>query len=242
MSPMGLHDHFRPPLRGRRQWHGFHHAWATYISAQLNERLPVGYFAEPNVEYGIEIDVAALEDPQHSLQGAAADGGQEWSRWRPGAPRLTLSLPLVTDVVEVLVYDSSAGPVLAGAIELVSPANKDRPSHRDAFVAKCQAYVQKGLGLVVVDVVTERSANLHRELLARLDPHASPAFDAPLYAAAYRPVEHTGEPSLDVWEEALELGQPLPRMPLWLPGDLCLPLDLNESYERTCRELRLPDV
>jgi hypothetical protein len=28
-------------------------------------------------------------------------------------------------------------------------------------------------------------------------------------------------------------------MPLWLRGDICLPLDLNASYEITCREQRI---
>jgi hypothetical protein len=74
----------------------------------------------------------------------------------------------MTDVVEFLIFDQEAGPTLAGAIELVSPANKDRPAHRDAFVSKCSAFVQQGIRLMIVDVVTDRSADLHAELLARL--------------------------------------------------------------------------
>ncbi len=46
---MPLHDHFRPPLSVQRHWHAFHNSWATYISSQINERLPPGYFAEANV-------------------------------------------------------------------------------------------------------------------------------------------------------------------------------------------------
>src|SRR5947209_7848969 len=51
-----LRDHFRPPLGTQRHWHSFHGAWATAIAAGLNQRLPEGYFAEPNVQFGIEID------------------------------------------------------------------------------------------------------------------------------------------------------------------------------------------
>jgi hypothetical protein len=47
---MALQDHFRPPLSVRRHWHAFHNAWATYISSDLNQRLPEGYFAEANVQ------------------------------------------------------------------------------------------------------------------------------------------------------------------------------------------------
>ena len=59
---MVLLDHFHPPLSVRRHWHSFHNAWATYIASALNQQLPQGYFAESNVQYGIEIDVAAFEE------------------------------------------------------------------------------------------------------------------------------------------------------------------------------------
>ena len=71
-------------------------------------------------------------------------------------------------MIEVGVFSRSGGPMLAGAVELVSPANKDRPAHREALVSKCEAYLQSGVGLVLVDVVTDRSGDLHRELLAQV--------------------------------------------------------------------------
>src|SRR5690242_17008562 len=104
---MNLLDHFHPPLRPQRQWHGFHNAWATYIASTLNERLPETYFAEPNVQFGIEIDVATFEQSSGAVVGAPptirnATNGQ--SQWLPPAPTLTLPFTLITDVVEVLVY------------------------------------------------------------------------------------------------------------------------------------------
>jgi len=59
---MALQDHFRPPLSVRRHWHAFYKAWATYISSDLNQRLPEGYFTEANVQFGIAIDVATCEE------------------------------------------------------------------------------------------------------------------------------------------------------------------------------------
>lgn len=203
--------------------------WAGFIAAALNERLPERFFAEPNVQLGIEIDVATFEESQ---------GPAPCSGWEAGPPALTLPFQRTTDVVEVCVYGDEAGPILVGAIELVSPANKDRPEHRDAFLAKCQTCLQQGLGLVVVDVVTNRHANLHRELVARLG--GSPQGPPPeLYASAYHPLEREGSSCLDLWEEALTLGAALPTMPLWLRGVGCYPVDLEQTYQRTCRELRL---
>lgn len=229
---MPLQDHFHPPLSVRRHWHAFHNAWATYLSSDLNRRLPPGYFAEANVQFGIEIDVAAFEE-------AGCGTPVESGGWAPPAAVLSVPFALLTDIVEVAIYSSEAGPTLAGAVELVSPANKDRATHRDAFVSKCATYLQRGVGLVIVDVVTDRNANLHDELLARFLSPAPRPFGAALYTVAYRPVKRKEEPNLDIWAETLAVGRPLPTMPLWLRGGICLPVDLEATYERTCQEQRV---
>src|SRR6476620_6430518 len=90
-AAMPLLDHFHPPLSERRHWHSFHNAWATYLSSQLNACLPEGYFAEANVQFGIEIDVAAFEQP-----GVAVQSG-----WAPPPPRSSLPVELTGAVVEV---------------------------------------------------------------------------------------------------------------------------------------------
>jgi hypothetical protein len=230
---MALQDHFRPPLSVRRHWHAFHNAWATYLSADLNQRLPEGYFAEANVQFGIEIDVATFEEPG---QGPPLTSDEPWTA---PMPTQTVPIAILTDTVEVLLFNREAGPTLAGAIELVSPANKDRPAHRDAFVSKCAAYLQQGVGLMVIDIVTDRRANLHDELLARLQTPGVVSWEAELYVVSYRPVQRAGQPNLDIWQAAVAVGCPLPTMPLWLRGNLCLPVDLEATYTRTCREQRI---
>jgi hypothetical protein len=135
---MVLLDHFRPPLSTRRHWHSFHNAWSTYLADELNQVLPEGYFAEPNAQFGIEIDVAAYSEAGFSSSTRQSKGEPLWV---PRAPTATLPFQLITDIVEVQVFSVQEGPILVGAIELVSPANKDRPAHRDAFTAKCQTYL-----------------------------------------------------------------------------------------------------
>lgn len=229
---MALQDHFRPPLSVRRHWHAFHNAWATYLASDFNSLLPEGYFAEPNVQFGIEIDMATFEESAgHVPQNG--DGA-----WNPPAPTQTIPFAVATDVVEVLLYDSRGRPTLAAAVELVSPANKDRPAHREAFVSKCETYLQSAAALLVIDVVTDRSGSLHDEMIARVDPPSRANSIAP-YAASYRPIERDGASRLDIWHEPLQVGAPLPTMPLWLRGGLCLPANLAATYERTCREQRL---
>jgi hypothetical protein len=229
---MVLHDHFRPPLSLRRHWHAFHSAWSTYLASHLNDQLPEGYFAEPNVQFGIEIDVAAWEESTDNTIAIT-------SGWAPPPPTHTVSIAMLSDLVEVQVYGREGGPTLAGAIELVSPANKDRPANREAFVSKCAAYLQQGVGLLIVDVVTDRHARLHAELLERLQAEAEAILESELYAAAYRPLEREEAPALDIWQAALSIGNDLPILPLWLRGSLCLRVDLAATYSRTCREQRI---
>ena len=82
---------------------------------------------------------------------------------------------LFQDEYEVRVYDSARGRRLVAAIEIVSPANKDRPDHRRAFVAKYAALLREQLCVVIVDLVTTRHFNLYHDLL-ELTNQTDPAF------------------------------------------------------------------
>jgi hypothetical protein len=186
---MVILDHFRPPLSSRRHWHAFHNAWATYLATDLNQKLPEGFFAEPNVQFGIEINVAAFEETS-SLPFVAA--------WQPPVPQQQILFSPTEAIVEVNILSDAAGPTLRSAIELVSPANKDRPEHRQAFLAKCATYLRQGISLVVVDVVTTRKANLHQKLLNFLSTQGNAAVPknpldlaAELYAAALSGAENS---------------------------------------------------
>jgi Protein of unknown function (DUF4058) len=236
---MVLLDHFRPPLSSRRHWHAFHWrslygAWATYLATDLNEKLPEGFFAEPNVQFGIEIDVATFEEASVSTPELL---------WQPPQPTQQIAFSPTEEIVEISILSDRSGPTLKSAIELVSPANKDRPEQRQAFLSKCETYLREGVGLVVVDVVTTRKANLHQELLERLQPSLTASIMTPeLYAAAYQPCQNDRHINLNIWYEGFNIGANLPTLPLWLDVDLCLPLMLQETYEQTCRSQRITAV
>jgi hypothetical protein len=151
-------------------------------------------------------------------------------------------LPAVfPDEAEVLVFNSEGGPTLVGAIELVSPRHKDRPEARRAFAVKCLAYLQQGIGLVLVDVVTTRRANLHDEMVRLLPAEAAPFPDsAPLYVAAYRPFRRGDSERIAVWPVALDVGKELPAMPLWVRGlPAAVRVDLESTYTEARQRSRL---
>lgn len=239
---MPLLDHFHPPLHGPRRWEGFHHSWATLIAHQLNDILPPDYFAESEISLGteLEIDVATMEATRHRGKGAA--GNQKV--WSPTRPRFAVKVDYSgLDIIEVRVSQDLGGAELRAAVELVSPSNKDRAARRQTFAAKCAGYLKHGVSVILIDVVTSRAANLHRELFKALElksRHDLWRSPTGLYALAYRPVTLRRSPRIEVWAESLALGKPLPVMPLWLTLDLCVPLRLEESYNSTCRSLRIP--
>jgi hypothetical protein len=240
---MPLLDHFHPPLHGPRRWEGFHHAWATFIAQQLNQDvLPPNYFADPEISVGpeLEIDVATMEQA-----GSVDEGqGQTIAVWAPSRPKIAVRVDFAhLDTYEIRVYQDLGGAELRAAIELVSPANKDRAGSRRTFAAKCAGYLKHGIGVVIVDVVTLRAANLHAELFDTLEVKSRRAvWQSPteLYAVAYRAVTTRKAPRVEVWPEPLTLGESLPTMPLWLSLDLCVPVRLEDSYLATCRSLRIP--
>lgn len=244
---MPLLDHFRPPIWKKRSWEGFHGMWPATMVQELNKLLPDDYSAEPRVHLGsyFEIDVCAYEEDDASRAFVTVvdkSGGVATAAWAPPEPTLTFEADLTDQYeYEVLVYDEREGRELVAAVEIVSPANKDRPKNRQAFVAKCAALLQKRICVSIVDLVTTRNFNLYGELLELMEA-SDPAFQAKptaTYAATCRGRKVRERPLLETWAYPLAVGQPLPALPIWLDEDLAVKLDLEASYEETCRALRI---
>src|SRR5205807_1062752 len=162
-----LLDHFHPPLSTQRCWESFHSSWATRIVDSLTEQLPANYIAEEQVHIGpsVEIDGGTFEQDKAGggdRGSAVATAGSKV--WVP--PAADGVLPAVfPDTFEVRVLSTDTGPRLVAAIDLISPGNKDRVAERRAFVTKCASYLFQGISVIIVDIVTNRRANLHNEIL-----------------------------------------------------------------------------
>src|ERR1700678_3317562 len=124
---MPLRDLFHPPASNAASWEAIHGGWPMLIVRSLARRLPSRYVAHPRVHPGrfAEIDVSAYEkEPAPTL-------------WAPPRPTLDVVTDLpAQDEYEIRVHDTERHQHLVAAIELVSPANKDRPEHRQSFVGK----------------------------------------------------------------------------------------------------------
>jgi hypothetical protein len=243
---MPLLDPFHPPLHPNHHWESFHSNWATRLADALNDRwLPPEFLAEEytHASTRLEIDVATFEQPP-APSGSLPDGNSTITLtpavWTLPAPPRTMPA-IFPDRFEVRVFATSGGLTLVAAIELVSPGNKDRPEERRAFAAKCAGYLSQGISLIVIDIVTNRRANLHNETMRLMG--ADPGLEFPdevnLYAVAYRPVLRQDRPEIDLWPVTCAVGAPLPLLPLRLTGDRFVPVDFEAGYQEACRRRRL---
>jgi hypothetical protein len=215
------------------------------IVQHLVRKLPDRYVAEPRVHLGaqVEVDVSAYEIHEPGTPQVAADSASDTSTsWAPAEPTLALETELAdTDEYEVRIYDTLRSRRLVASVELISPSNKDRPEARAQFVSKCAAMLRQRVAVVLVDVVTIRGFDLYAELLDWVGARDTSLGDnpPPTYAAACRWRPRGGKMYLEAWSRPLVVGEPLPVLPLWLSEELAVPLDLEASYEQTCRDLRI---
>jgi hypothetical protein len=230
---MPLLDHFHNPGKRRLPWATMAQAWGLSLIGWLNRRLPRDEFrAETNMRLGshVEADVAELRE-----EDVPRDGGRNGAvAMLTEIPPAILTLPaFFPDDLEVEIREEHDRARLVGVIELVSPGNKKERDEREAFVVKCVSYLRRGIGLVVIDIVTDRLANLHNELLRVLGgPESTQMADTPTYVAGYRPVHRrqSGANEIEVWPYAAVLGQPIPAVPLGLRGGPVVVLDLEGTY------------
>jgi hypothetical protein len=240
---MPLGDHFHLPWSEQNPWEGFHSAWVNTLVRHLNGHLlPRRYRAVPQVHLGpyVEADVATYDREPLTPQPLSADSTNGGAAWTSAEMVQTLEIDLPTqDVFEVRIHDEERGRRLVAAVELVSPGNKDRAESRQAFVTKCAAYLQEQVNLLIVDAVTSRRANFHRELLEQFDKVKPSRADGDLYCVSYRNRNEHNKWQVDFWPYALTINAPLPIVPLWLAADFHVPLDLEKAYVESCEVLRI---
>ena len=243
---MPLRDHFRPPLatirRGKNSTAGAHgHCPAA------SQAVAPGYVSAPRVRAGPthwrSMSPLTRRKPRRPSHLRKPDSGGATAVCT-AAPSMAIETELPDDdEYECRIYDAERGRTLVAAIEMVSPANKDRPEKRNAFVGKCAALLRNG---VAVSVVGHRDHPLLQSVRGTDDIPWPPRPDAwPRAGRGVRRVMQVGCKSdravLETWSHPLIVGQPLPTLPLWLTDTLSVPLDLRGGvYEQACEDLRIP--
>jgi|SRR6185437_3611752 len=107
--------------------------------------------------------------------------------------------------------------------------------------AKAATLLKNNICVSIVDVVSTFGFSLYAELMEFLNG-VDPALGSgppPMYAATLRMRYEDRRRMMDNWYHPLAIGQPLPTLPIWLTETGAISLDLESSYQETCRALRI---
>ena len=234
---MPLLDHFHPPLSRTHPSRGFHGAWAAAMARLLNAGvLPPGYYAVPFLDRDgpVEVDVATFRefDPAGRPGGVATLGP---GRARVGGRRrMAGGRRRAGGGVRRRRRPAADGRGGAGQPAEQGPA---------AVAGGVRGQVRR---LPAARVRIGRGGRGHDPpgRPPRRPPHrprgrGGPGGAGGPSAVSYRAVGRDEEGRLLAWPAALEVGQPLPTVPLWLGADLAVPLDLEASHAAACVDLRI---
>lgn len=236
---MPLLDHFHEPVDPRADWQSFHHRWANTIANTLDRTLPERFFSRVEVNVGLDAGADVTEEELYQESTRNGEGGPAVLTYSPARQ---LVIPAIYPAeCSIEIRDSHRGARLVAVVEIVSPANKDRPVTRRAFAVKTLAYLQHGIGVVVVDAIVESHFNLHNEMMDLLQVESAYLMpeDSWIYANAYQPEEEEKQFRIVAWSNVLEIGGVLPNVPLYLRGTGCIQLDLEATYMETRRMARV---
>jgi hypothetical protein len=230
---MSLHD-----WTDERGWDSVHPFWLAYLVEWIQPRLPEGY--------------KAFLGGVPALTVASGNGKPDVSvrQWGPGPPAevaatdtavlepdLEVSVTFRLDP-QLAVHIDFHGQLIA-AIELVSPRNKDRAGAKEIYASRYLGYLRLGVHLMLVDVLPRpKGFSFSDAITSGLGMELPPL--PPPFAAAYRvgevvPVGDNMGSLLAVWRRPLQVGQPLPPLPLPLSVHRAIVIDLEETYHRAAK-------
>jgi hypothetical protein len=234
---MPLHD-----WTDERGWDSVHPLWLTYLLEYVQERLPEGYKAFLGGVPSLTVD-AGHGKPDVSVRqwgpesvAEAATGGT-----RVFEPDLEASVAFRLAPQRALHIDFH-GQLIA-ALELVSPRTKDRADAKETYCNRYLGYLRLGVHLMLVDVLPRPKGYSFSDIITSSLGLALPPLPPP-FAAAYRvgevvPVGDEMGSLVGLWRRPLQVGQPLPTLPLPLSVHRAVEIDLEETYRRAAKRAYL---
>jgi hypothetical protein len=215
-----------------------HHALANNISADLNEILPEGFVAHPHVSLGRGWEADVITKEELNLP-------KDFVPYQPPKASGISKVVFPTFVSVIIDYlRTRTREKIVAAIEIISPANKDGEPNRQAFLAKCHSYLQENVSLAIIDITSSyKEHNLHFELLKALNVKIGNSLESdetPLYCASYRTtVDDEYDTVVEYWVELFKAGDMLPTIPLYITEEIAIPLELEKTYMKTCKSLKV---
>jgi hypothetical protein len=147
-------------------------------------------------------------------------------------PRVRRKLTVLSAARELrrtLTIRHTSGDHIVALLEMVSPANKDRPRSVERFANKAEDALRQGIHMVLVDLFPpglHDPQGMHGGIWERFDeePYLLTS-DEPLTLASY-----LADRMPEAYLEPLAVGSTLAEMPLFLDFDLYINLPLEATY------------
>jgi hypothetical protein len=208
----------------------------------VQERLPEGYKAFLGGVPSLTVD-AGPGKPDVSVRHWGPGPAAEAATSGTGVlePDLEASVVFRLDP-QLAVHIDFHGQLIA-AIEIVSPRNKDRAGAKETYSNRYQGYLRLGVHLMLVDVLPRpKGCSFADAITSSLGLDLPPL--PPPFAAAFRvgEVVPAGEDMgslVGLWRRPLQVGQPLPTLPLPLNVHRAVVIDLEETYQRAAKRAYL---
>jgi hypothetical protein len=233
-SAMPLHDWTRVEAG---VFHALHTVWVGSIQNTLNEGLlPEGFYAlaEQHTGFGIT-DVLTLHGGLGATQTLPLPPETGSTAVAEAPPRTRRRHTVQGSFLarrRSLAIRHVSGHRLVALIEIVSPANKDRPLHVENFARKAVDALDAGVHVLLADLFPpgpHDPGGMHGVIVQRLedsdDVYEVPP-DEPATLASY-----AAGSTIEIEIEHVAVGAPLPEMPLFLRPDRYINVPLESTYQ-----------
>jgi hypothetical protein len=220
-------------------WETVHGAWIVELHRWLKCRLPSGFRSTlatvPSLVVApvpVHPDVSVRRHPEPVAPPVSSSG--DLLAMEPDE-RVSLALVEADRAVHI-----HSGGNLVAVLELLSPANKDRPDKRRRTTDRYVGYLLNGIHLLLVDVHPRPPGFSFADDLAAVLEYVTPPLPPP-FAVSYRVGVHGSDlgQDLDVWRRVLTVGEPLPTLPLPLTREVAVRVDLEATYVRAAADAYL---
>lgn len=215
-------------------FHDFHISWILEIKRALARGiLPKGYYVMAE-QIGGDLgtaDVLTLQENSVNADPEAPLAGTATLTESPPAvqSRTTIARAAYTRMQRTLVIRHTSDDRIVAMIEVLSAGNKSSRHAVRSFVDKSLAALDAGIHLLLVDVHLPgpRDPNgIHGVLLNEISTEEyAISGDRPLTTVAYN-----AGASIDAFVAHFAVGEPIPRMPLFLTRENYVNVPLEETY------------
>lgn len=219
-------------------FHDFHSSWIIHLKEALNDGLlPKGFYAMAEQHAGQMIaDILMLQAGDREPLTPGETGSVAVAEAPPQVGRKVVASPNATyrAARRTLAIRHTSNHRVVALLEILSPANKDRPASLEDFVEKAHEALRHGCHLLIIDLYPpgpHDPQGIHGVIWENFGPdEETPSPEQPLTLAAY-----VSNRLPEAYVVYVGVGASLPEMPLFLDRGWHVNVPLEATYQAAYR-------